>query len=461
MEIRALRNLAAKIVKCEERDRLLWELTKAGVGLREIEEFVGREHRKLRDSNRNCSRGSKDAKMRSEIVTSLMEMKRRDNKKEGDNLRKKRNKMRRTIEDKLGQNSRCYRWVIRTIKINGKVLRDKLRKKNLKKVEFLMKKYKKSEDPLDELTSDDRTKYGGARIFNDDSMMRRMDDDKPVIVLRENEVITLSKDEESVLALGPKFCVLNNLNDEEFERELEESIVKLRWELMSEELELKEKKKFGEEAWDNLNLFYTEEELRLEKIEKQLDEAKMRQIYDDEERSLNFAKRRVSDIKGNARVILPKRMRDFELETRLETLRVECRGVFSEYMAKNCNKYGAQRSNLTKGELKGLKSLKKRISEGEIVIIPTDKTSNFAVLTRATYEAAGLKHTKNDIEVGWPELEESQKEINGHVSMAIKVFNMGENWGHMDRIRETMLGGGAYCVPCNTLVQRSQGVGQQ
>ena len=336
-------------------------------------------------------------------------------------------------------------------------LRDKLRKKNLKKVEFLMKKYKKSEDPLDELTSDDRTKYGGARIFNDDSMMRRMDDDKPVIVVRENEVITLSKDEESVLALGPKFCVLNNLNDEEFERELEESIVKLRWELMSEELELEEKKKFGEEAWDNIDLLYTEEELRNQKLENQIEEAKLIMVYNDEDKSINFSKRRVTDMKGNARVIMPKRVKDFDLETKLETLRVELKGVFSRYMAENCTKFGAQRSNLTRGELRGLKSLRKRVTEGEIVVIPTDKTSNFSVMTRESYEGAGLKHTTGDVPVGWDELEESQREINGHVSMVMKIFNMGEYWGHEDRLRETMLGSGHTVCPVTLLYKDHKG----
>ena len=112
---------------------------------------------------------------------------------------------------------------------------------------------------------------------------------------------------------------------------------------------------------------------------------------------------------------------------------------------------------MTKGELKGLKSLRKRISEGEIVVVPTDKTSNFSVMTRATYEEAGLKHTVNDAEVGWGELEESQKEINGHMSMVIKIFSMGENWGHMDRLRETMLGGGHTVCPVTLLFKDHKG----
>ena len=48
LEIRTLRNLSAKLVKVEERGKLLGELKRSGIGLREIEEFVGHEMGKMR-----------------------------------------------------------------------------------------------------------------------------------------------------------------------------------------------------------------------------------------------------------------------------------------------------------------------------------------------------------------------------------------------------------------------------
>ena len=57
-----------------------------------------------------------------------------------------------------------------------------------------------------------------------------------------------------------------------------------------------------------------------------------------------------------------------------------------------------------------------------------------------TYEKAGLSHSKGDKAVGWGELSTAQKEVNGHVSMLIKTFQIGGSWGHRDRIRETMMG---------------------
>ena len=101
-----------------------------------------------------------------------------------------------------------------------------------------------------------------------------------------------------------------------------------------------------------------------------MEEAKARMVFDEEGMSFNFARKRVTDIKGNSRVILPKKAKDFELEAKLEMLRTEYMGIFRQYLRENCGKYGKQKSNLTKSQLKGLKSLNQRIDNAEIVVVP-------------------------------------------------------------------------------------------
>ena len=152
--------------------------------MREIEEFVGHEMGKMRGSYKE---NSEENKMRNEIITSMMELKMRDNRKEGVKLRMRRNKLRRTIEDELGQNSRLYRWVVRTIKTNGMSLREKLKKKNNKKIEFLKGKYIKKQDPFEELTREDKLKYGDAQIFSEECSMRSVVSEKPSIVVKSGE----------------------------------------------------------------------------------------------------------------------------------------------------------------------------------------------------------------------------------------------------------------------------------
>ena len=78
------------------------------------------------------------------------------------------------------------------------------------------------------------------------------------------------------------------------------------------------------------------------------------------------------------------------------------------YVSKNCKQGGKQVTNLSPSQVKGLKSLRKRVAEGELVIIPTDKSGRLAVMSRDSYRAAGMKHTLRDRVVTWDDIWESQ-----------------------------------------------------
>ena len=60
---------------------------------------------------------------------------------------------------------------------------------------------------------------------------------EPIIVCRDGEEIRISRDEASVLELGPKFCIMVDLIEDSFEVELEARIMKYRWELMKKDKE--------------------------------------------------------------------------------------------------------------------------------------------------------------------------------------------------------------------------------
>ena len=77
----------------------------------------------------------------------------------------------------------------------------------------------------------------------------------------EDEDISLSDEDVRILTLGPQFCVLNNLSEETFEPEVEECIIKYRWELKKcEDIEAKNKK-FGEDTIETIYCLFTEEKL--------------------------------------------------------------------------------------------------------------------------------------------------------------------------------------------------------
>ena len=106
-----------------------------------------------------------------------------------------------------------------------------------KKENFLVDKYgvKEGTTDLRDLSKEDRMRYGNAKIFSEKYEVDYNTKEEPVIVLREGEEMKFDENEAAFLSLGPKFSILNRMCEEKFERELEESIMKFRWEEMGEE----------------------------------------------------------------------------------------------------------------------------------------------------------------------------------------------------------------------------------
>ena len=138
-------------------------------------------------------------------------------------------------------------------------------------------------------------------------------------------------------------------------------------------------------------------------------------------------------------VILPGILKNIQDEVNLEMMRAELTHCFRSYMRKKCDEGGRLESNLNREELKGLKSLKKRFKNEEVVILPTDKSGRFGLMGMEHYMRAGEKHTKKDEEVGMGTVTKTQSELNGNTSMLIKFCRIGHLWKHEDRVRSTML----------------------
>ena len=104
--------------------------------------------------------------------------------------------------------------------------------------------------------------------------------------------IEIDSDEMSVLTLPPDFATLANLDEESFIHEEEMAMTKLRW----------EKKKMIEEDLGEENIELTEQEK--ERID--IEDAQKRQIFDPINKVLDLRRRRVTDLKENSKVYLPK-----------------------------------------------------------------------------------------------------------------------------------------------------------
>ena len=157
-------------------------------------------------------------------------------------------------------------------------------------------------------------------------------------------------------------------------------MLKVKWDMMGEN---------GEEVRDPadraMEILLGREECAAIDAEKQEEEdikvGESRTIFDWRNKTLDFGKRRATDVKGNSRVIFPRKARTLGEESAMETLRMKLFTTFRQYVQETCDAKGEQKSNLTKGEEQGLKSIKKRMKEGDIVVLPMDK-SLVSVLSR-------------------------------------------------------------------------------
>ena len=113
--------------------------------------------------------------------------------------------------------------------------------------------------------------------------------------------------------------------------------------------------------------------------------------------------------------------------------------VFREHVRDNCSESGSQQSDMSWSQRNGLKKLQKRKKDGDIIILTTDKSNKFAVTDVESYLAMGAVHTDKDREIGEDEVRRIQRLHNGHTAMLAKMTNMGQNWKHEDRIRESCI----------------------
>ena len=147
---------------------------------------------------------------------------------------------------------------------------------------------------------------------------------------------------------------------------------------------------------------------------------KSRLIYNEIEETVDFSQRRPTDYRHNKYIRLPKPL-DPDAEFLCETKRRRFLSIFNAWEKKTTgggselNKKESKStigSNLSKVEQAGLKSLSKKIKEGDLIVAQTDKSSRMCVMTKDQYIASGLTHTKHDEEVGLNTIKTLQNRFN-------------------------------------------------
>ena len=113
--------------------------------------------------------------------------------------------------------------------------------------------------------------------------------------------------------------------------------------------------------------------------------------------------------------------------------------AIKKYKDRNCNSRGEQKSNLTKIEQRGLAKIRKKIQEGDILAVKTDKSGKLTVMKRESYEKLGIEQNKNDRVIDRRELRKIEGKINAQTKFWTMIVNSGKDHNHQDRILKSKI----------------------
>ena len=95
-------------------------------------------------------------------------------------------------------------------------------------------------------------------------------------------------------------------------------------------------------------------------------------------------------------------------------------------MRDNCKDNGTQKkTNLSRSQTLGLRSLSRRVAKVEIVVLEADKGKKFVVVDKATYKAMALDHTRGDIRVSRDEVRYSQRILSSTAKSLANMVSLG------------------------------------
>ena len=230
--------------------------------------------------------------------------------------------------------------------------------------------------------------------------------------------VVLTEAERDLLSLGPGFMVLDKLDKQEMRIESSVTMTKVRWgrrKLGTEEMTGKQ------EDEELLNI--DEEDLKLSEAL----ELEARDVLSDTFDCVDMRNKRATDMKGNRSVMMPgpaPALTEAEYSTRMEAWH----RAFDEYRANNCKEDGEQLvSNLSANQLLGMKTLGKKVSKRELVVLEADKGKRFVVVTEATYISMAEDHTTGDRKVDREEVRESQRILSYTAKALANTFDLGSN----------------------------------
>ena len=419
-----------KVCESEQRSRLLVTLLRMKLLPRDVKRFVMKQLGQQRNLG---SRGMGDKIFKAGKQRTLAKL--ADSKSDERKFRKERDSIRRKLEVSSSKN--VYSRIMMKLKSKINRVRNMIKVKYENKIKgYLMEK---EQEELKELSilREEMGEFVNLKIFNGKNI--RQEEKKPPVICGDVE---LSKYELEVLSKNPKFAVRAMMSKEKFMVEFEKGMVK---KLYSD---------IGKEVVDGVTVIETpidEEDKRVMK-EAEWQERKSQLVYDFEHKEMDFGRMRATEMKGNKRVVLPKAS-NIQVEALMEVRRKRAAQLYDMCVKKLGEGAEKGKDNLSLGEKRGLKSLKKRVADGEIIVCQTDKSGRFCILTREQYREAGQVHTSKDRKVDLEEQRDIERALNGHMRWWNEIWGQGGGWNQESRCLANLLNHGLGACPMTLLVK--------
>ena len=221
-----------------------------------------------------------------------------------------------------------------------KILRKEIRKKR----ETLKEKYKRKIDHLEEIRKKEIAEKKKESIpeeigFFKDCIIFDTEKFEAIGEMKSEDVcigkVKLDADERAILKLNPNFAIMRYLDEEEAERDVELGSAKLRYELrrVKEEKEAEEYDIGEERNRKKIRTNDTDAARKVKRESNEIEDAKSRVIFDPERKIFDYTKRRVTDLKENSKITLPK-SGEAKQEAEIEMIRKIIIEEFNRYRKK-------------------------------------------------------------------------------------------------------------------------------
>jgi hypothetical protein len=234
------------------------------------------------------------------------------------------------------------------------------------------------------------------------------------------EGIEIDEDEEAYLNIPKSLADHADLDEIKTMNDINIMGDKIRWSLREEEE--KRKKNEGKQAMSR-----EEEEEETEK------EAKLKRIVDEEAKTVEFAKKRVTSMKSCTRITLPQTLGG-ATEAKIDTL---VGGLTDAVRREAKRRKGVRNKSVyTESELRGKEKIKKREKAGELVVVSTDKSGKRAGLETERYRQKVAAHTIGDTIVTVAEVDKIETDMSALAQSVARSLRIGENWGHTSRVKQ-------------------------